>query len=148
MNISASSVNLFPNQAEAALDDLTIVRIRGELLLQQVSATAESDGFEVGFGICIVTQNAAGIGVSAVPAPIADIGWDGWMVHWHGQLIATAALSGGSNVPGATARLPIDSKAMRKLHLTDTVVAVLEVVENPTSVMQASFFGRMLSKLP
>ena len=100
-------------------DDLTIVRLRGSLVLGLESATAINDGFDVvSAGICNVTENAFGAGVTAIPDPIADIAWDGWLWHWDGSLMAlkVAALgdAGLSNI-GAYV-VPIDNKAVRNLN--------------------------------
>ena len=145
--IAASTINAFPNTAVAVLDDLTIVRTRGQLLLQLVSASARGEGFRWAFGMCIVSQNAAGVGVTAVPDPLADIAWDGWFVFETGHLDAIDATPDPAS-PGVAQVIVIDSKAMRKLHLTDTVIAMLSVTEQGTADMQGSLSTWILSKLP
>jgi len=147
--ISSSTQALFPVSAEASLDDLTIVRTRGLLTVQLISTAASLQGFEYGFGICVVTQNAAGIGITAVPDPLADQAWDGWFVYETGNMLSRAAISGGDDdSPTANLVIEIDSKAMRKTHLTDTIVAVISTLEVGTSIMQVSLATRILAKLP
>ncbi len=96
----------------------------------------------------IVSENAAGIGITAIPTPLIDIAWDGWMVHEQGQLMAqSTALSEGGGTQSQ--RVKIDSKAMRKFRATDTLVAVLQVTETGDGTsMNASLKSRMLVKLP
>ena len=53
--IAADAAVLFPSAAAANLDGLTIVRTRGELVLQLESSTAIGDGFRVAVGLCIVS---------------------------------------------------------------------------------------------
>ena len=96
-------------------------------------------------GICVVSQNAFGVGVTAVPDPIGDDAWDGWMWFWEGSLIVTDAtdpeLQGGG-----TARIPIDNKSMRKMNETDTLIGVVGVVETGTATMIAQLETRVLEK--
>ena len=145
-SISASGASLFGGTAVADQDDETIVRTRGRLLVQLVSADALSAGFEWGFGMCVVSQNAAGIGVTAVPSALTDIGWDGWFVHETGDVRATSSMQQADDA--WTQLVEIDSKAMRKLHDTDVIVASFDVLETPAAVMQVSLITRMLAKLP
>ena len=52
----AAGVQLFSVFSEAIVNDLTLVRIRGELNMAISSATSALDGFtRLGFGICNVT---------------------------------------------------------------------------------------------
>ena len=147
MSGTIASVLAFPTTSVANEDDLTIVRTRGELLVFLDAQTQVDSGFSYAFGMCIVTQNAAGVGVTAIPAPSADLAWDGWFVHLQGTVFASVADPVG-NVKN-THRYQIDSKAMRKMHLTDTVVAVFETfAELGTAEFSASFESRLLLKLP
>ena len=147
-SISASSSNLFTVAVAATLDDLTLVRTRGELLVaMQIVGGAAQEGFTWAFGMCNVTENAAGIGVTAVPDPQTDVAWDGWFVHEQGSLISQGTAIDESS-PTLSQRVPIDSKAMRKTHLTDVIVAVLGVTEiGAGSTMFASLTSRILDKL-
>ena len=115
---------MFGIAQEATEDGLTIVRTRGEFNAGLSLITGSLDGYpRVAFGLCIVNQNAAGVGVTAVPSPLDDIRWDGWFFHWIGSFIGLSATE--TNAAGvAIARVPIDSKAMRKLKSTDNVVGV------------------------
>ena len=144
--LTATSTVLFPNVAEAALDDLTIVRTRGQLMVQLITADAALAGFEWAFGMCVVSQNAAGIGVTAVPDPLSDIAWDGWFVYETGFAVSADA-SPSEAAPGSQLAISIDSKAMRKMHLTDTIVGVFAVTEIGTATMQAALATRILVKL-
>jgi len=132
------------------LDDLTIVRLRGELIVYLSALDLVAEGFRWFFGICIVSENAAAIGVTAIPSPLADIAWDGWFVYETGTLESASGTIGNSeNIGMINDRRTVDSKAMRKVHNTDVVVAVLETSElGDGSTMHASFSSRMLSKLP
>ena len=147
LQMTATSNNLFATATQLVADDLTWIRTRGELLLQMVTASAALDGFRWAFGMAVVTENAAGIGVTAVPNPIDDVSWDGWFVYETGDLRAITTTV-ASDSPGWEVRVPIDSKAMRKTHATDVVVACFGVVETGTASMQAALSLRGLVKLP
>ena len=146
-NVTAAQVTLFAVGSQANVDDLTLVRIRGELLVQISNASAVNSGFQWAFGMCVVSENAFGIGATAIPAPFTDIAWDGWMVHLQGSnfydtLDLTANLAD-------TVRVVIDSKAMRKTHATDVLCALLETHDEiGTASLDAHLVSRTLSKLP
>ena len=146
--IAADSNNLFPTNQQAVDSGLTIVRTRGEFLAYlTTSGGAATEGFRWAFGMCVVTANAAGIGVTAVPNPIDDIGWDGWLVYETGQ-IATMFTGFGEASPTQSVRVRIDSKAMRKFKETDVLVGVLGVFEQGAgSIMAAHLSSRVLLKL-
>ena len=147
LGVSASTNNVFPTAAQALSDDLTVVRTRGRLLLQLLTADAVAAGFQWAFGMCNVTENAVGVGVSALPDPLTDIAWDGWFVHETGFMIAVDSTP-AENACNACQVITIDSKAMRKTHDTDTIVALLAVTESPVATMQAHLSTRLLDKLP
>jgi len=151
--ISSATAVVFGTAAQAVVDGLTILRIRGELLIYLVTTDAADSGFqEIAFGMGIVSENAAGIGVTALPAPIGDIGWDGWMYYQTFALLSVDAVSAssvshsGSNPMTSALRIPIDGKAMRKIKNTDTLVAVLETsVEAGTATLEAQLNTRILT---
>jgi len=145
---SSTGTSLFPTAVQSLLDGQTIVRLRGELQARLTSADAVNSGLENAIGFCRVTEEAFNAGVASVPSPITDADWDGWMYHRYFTLKASAAadLTGPSS--GVAIRLEIDSKAMRKLALSDVLVAVVESVESGTAVEQMDLRTRVLLKLP
>jgi len=146
--VTATEAVVFPTGQAAQVDDLTLVRTRGELLAYlTVAGGAANEGFRCYFGICIVSENAAGVGISAIPTPLSDIAWDGWLVHhtFNVREVGTALADSLTQ----QVRIPIDSKAMRKMHQTDTIVAVLQTTEiGDGATMVCDFVSRMLLKLP
>ena len=147
--VSGNSTALFVTGAAAGLDDLTVVRVRGMVQVELNSVAAALDGFQrIGFGICNVTENAFGAGVGSVPAPLDDIGWDGWLWHWSGVLItASATLTNAEGVSSRT--IIIDNKAMRKTHLSDVLVGVGQFSgEVGTAVVGVHMETRILDMLP
>ena len=144
--VSADTSTLFGTQASANTD-LTLMRTRGRIQVGLTSVAAVLDGFQrVGFGMCVVSENAGIAGVGSVPTPITDIGWDGWFWHWLGPIIAvTATLTNG--VGSSSQYIEIDSKAMRKMRATDRIILVGEFSgEVGTAVLSVNGDTRLLSK--
>ena len=147
---ASTAVSVFATSIGADTAGFTLVRTRGELLLQLLSTSAAQTGFQWAFGMGIVTSKAFTIGATAIPGPLTEIGWEGWFFHSQGALKIGGALSANTVDAGPASfhRLPIDSKAMRKLNTDEVVVAVLETVEVGTSTMHAELRSRLLFKLP
>ena len=147
---SAGTPLLVPTNAQALIDGLTIVRVRGEMLLQLATIDASLSGFSrIGVGMCVVTENAFNGGSTTVPAPIADIGWNGWLWHWTGTITGTSsATTDVATSPAGIVRVPIDSKAMRIFKNTDVLIGVIEA-EDEVGVATANmmFNTRVLVKL-
>ena len=154
--ITASAKILGAQGSVAQTDGLTLVRTRGELVLALSAATATFDGFTGAFGIGLVSAQAFAIGLTAIPGPLAEEDWDGWLVHRYFHLVAFGPIV-AANVslePGqvhattAALRFEIDSKAMRKFQENMVLVAMLETVVAGTAVGRWYFDCRMLFKLP
>ena len=133
--------------SQALVDGLTLVRVRGSVAIDLSDVPIlGTNSFNLAMGLAIVSENAAGIGATAIPDPLVDAGWDGWFWHWMG--IAGTA-------PGVTAAangvqyVEIDSKAMRKWKNTDVMVAVIGTFEIGTAgSLITAWNTRLLVKLP
>ncbi len=131
------------NVAALALRPFTIVRTRGEIFYRS-DQVASSENYGGNFGIAVVFDQAAAIGVTAIPTPVTDIGSDLFFVYeqMYGQLDSADAIG----------RLEIghihtfDSKAMRKVNQSEDVVVVQETPSFINSFFQVQSF-RMLVKL-
>ena len=126
---------------------LTLVRTRGELLMFLSAADAVTSGFHGAIGIAKVTAAAFAVGVTAIPGPVTEDSWDGWLYHRHFALIAqNSSPTDGSVI--STLRLEIDSKAMRKFQEDEALVAIMEMTEIGVATMRFFANTRMLLKLP
>ena len=141
--------------ALAALDGLTLVRTRGSLLVQLVTASNAGDGFHGAFGIAKANSPALTAGIASLPTPNIEDDWDGWIYHRYFELIAGGAISeaSGSNEPGQGAvhqalRVEIDSKAMRKVAIEEGFYMAIDVIIVGTATMFWTANSRMLFKLP
>ena len=129
---------------------LTVVRIRGMMDLQLVSADAARSGYNWAAGIGIVQSDAFAGAVSGMPDPFTDADWPGWLWHQMGVLTApVAALSATLGNEAITRQsFQVDSKAMRKLRQSEVLFAIMEADELGTSTMDVKFASRVLVKLP
>ena len=133
---------------QQALDGgLTLVRTRGMLTLFISSGDAIASGYSGAFGIGICTAAAFAIGVTAVPTPIAErvAGGVNW-IFWEAFSCKVAAAN-EFGTEASVVRIPVDSKAMRKLDEGDTIYAAIEATEVVNAVMQIHFDSRLLVKL-
>ena len=96
--------------------------------------------------MCVVTENALGVGVTVLPDPRVDVAWDGWFVFETGWVTAFDGTMTGNEGDSWDRRL-IDSKAMRKTHATDVIAAVFSVREEATAMVEGFLSTRMLGKL-
>ena len=151
-SLTAAATLLWATASVPTSDGLTIVRTRGEFSAFISSATTALDGFvEYAVGIGLVTAQALAIGVTAVPSPLGEIGWEGWLWHHTGAALIQPQSTESNPIPmGPSAiRGEIDSKAMRKVGANMRVIGVFEVgAEVGTAVVEFSANTRLLSKLP
>ena len=147
--ISTSGKTIWSSSiSESVADEKTIVRIRGGGRILLKTAAAAGDGFLVALGICVAESVAATLGVTALPGPLTDSDWDGWM--WHKVLFCqsvTATIADGVNASSASVQYDIDSKAMRKWDQgAQLVIGMIETTELGTASMEHNASSRMLLK--
>ena len=144
---------VFPTAQAATTDGLTLVRIRGELAAFLTASNTQLGGWaQVAVGLCIVSENAATIGATAIPDPLVDIAWDGWLYHKLFLMQSIDALTPSEDAGDlgiAVARFDIDNKAMRKMRATDVLVGMVGFgAEVGTATMRLNLATRALFKLP
>jgi len=121
----------------------TIIRTRGLMTYRsdQVAASEVNIG---AFGIGVVTAQAVSVGITAIPHPVTDAAWGGWLWHSYFANRFNFASATGLQFDGVF-QIPVDSKAMRKIDEDERMVVV---IENSTAVgMQCSSQERVLTKL-
>jgi len=123
--------------------ELTLLRTRGILDMFLLSATSAGDGFFGAMGIGVFTDQAFTAGVASLPSPRTEQFSNAWLYHTYVSVHAGVAggLEGGRE---ATFRDMVDSKAMRKFDANQVMVAILDVAEIGTAVMQVHFDTRIL----
>ena len=111
----------------------TLVRSVGELMIKLDQQAVNESPFGA-FGICVVSDEAAAIGVTAVPTPYTDSDSDSWLLHqfW----AASMQFASGVGVWVQQQRYSLNSRAMRKLHGEETL---LLVIENGHAINGASY---------
>ena len=141
---SASAIILALTTAEKAKRPFTIVRTH--LVVQIVTDQLAADELQVGaIGGCVVSDQAVGIGVTAVPTPETDAASDFWFLHqW---LISDFALASSIGFDADAGHIyTIDSKAMRKVNEDEDIIFVIEGGSVLGSGVAIRAAGRMLIK--
>ena len=139
-----SSTSVIVGSGAASLrDGQTLARIRGNLRITARALAAAGDHMAGAFGIGIVKAPAFAIGITAIPTPITEQDDEDWL-FW-----SAIAVGGLVNEGLGLMNIPIDTKAMRKLSIGDTIYGCLEVgTEVGTVTMVAFFDTRALIFLP
>ena len=148
-SISSSSTTIIGSGAAIITEGVTFIRTRGSLQAFLKTSDGANGGFHCGFGIGVATAEAFAVGATALPSPLADASFDGWLYHRFFDchtFDATIASSMVNNL--AVVQFEVDSKAMRKVPAGVTIYAVLETVELQTATMSVFFDSRSLFKLP
>jgi len=130
------------------LPDLTLLRTRGRFHGVLTTGTA-GGGFTGAMALGIATAPAFAAGIASVPTPLAEPEWDGWIFWVPFSLTAVLAIaSPDSGGVSAHFDYEVDSKAMRKQRVGDTLYCAVEVVEQGTCIAEFSFLSRVLDALP
>ena len=143
--LTGSGNSVLGSGLQPVVEGLTLVRVRGHFGLTLNAATAIGDGYTGAVGICLVTNSAFAIGITALPTPLTELSWDGWLYHQFFDIRAGLDVALASNI---TRQIEVDSKAMRKVPVDMTIATILEVVEQGTAQIEVTFNSRVLFKLP
>ena len=135
---------------QVASGGVTVVRLRGEFTIWLRLATAIGDGFTAfALGVGVATTDAFSVGATALPSPTGDPDWGGWWYYsTYGALVSDSTTENFQG-PMSAIRIPIDTKAMRKIQPNETIFAAIGLnTEIGTATADFVFRSRMLVKLP
>jgi len=104
---------------------VTIVRTRGHVSIKPSDVTVDLN-IVGAVGIGIVSAEALGVGITAIPEPFTDADWGGWYYH----RMFSYALEVVSQIGEHFIEwdFEIDSKAMRKIGSNEAFVMVAESI--------------------
>jgi len=150
LTITSETIALFSVGIVGGGDGRTLIRTRGELLAYITATDNAAGGFaRIAVGIALVNPAAFAVGATAMPGPITDANWDGWLWYKTFALFTNTAFTLPSNDGPSSARFEVDSKAMRKWKSEDAVVGVAEAeTEIGTTTFKLELNTRLLEKLP
>lgn len=122
-------------------EDITLMRSRGQIVCRQNTEQPQGDEdlWQVSYGIGVAT--AAALDAGALPQPIADADWDGWLLY------GTVMPSGGDALWYTTHTF--DSKAMRRVEGGYGLFAAFQatlITGVGTRSIATGFFSRFLLK--
>ncbi len=130
--------------AEQAKRPFTIIRTH--LLVHIGSDQIAADELQVAaVGMCVVSDQASAIGVTAVPTPNTDADSDLWFLHQYVMSELAFASGVGLDAAGGHNYL-IDSKAARKVNNDQDVLLVGELVDGISNGLFMMTAGRLLIK--
>jgi len=130
--------------AEKAKLPFTVIRTR--LNVHIISDQLGADEFSmVGFGMCVVTEQAVSVGITAVPTPMTELRSDMWFVHQ--VMYNDFTFVSGVGFDSAGGRdYEIDSKAARKVNEDQEIIAVAENSSLTAAGCTLLIGGRLLIK--
>ena len=130
--------------AELAKRPFTIVRTHIELLFSSDQLTAD-EGQIGAVGMCVVSDQAEAIGVTAVPTPVTDLSSDLWFVH-RSMINEFAFITAAGFDGNGGSHYTVDSKAMRKVNDDQDVLMVVEIDGSLSNGASIRSMGRVLIK--
>ena len=101
----------------------TIVRVRGLLSVKTDQEAANESPFGA-LGICVVSEEAAAIGPTAIPGPYTNADSDLWMLHEFWSCPISLATAVG--IAQLDRQYQLDSKAMRKMTPEESLAVMIE----------------------
>ena len=107
-----------------ATDAATLVRTRGSVIIRAAAAAVGDSLVRGAFGQIVVSEDAAAIGVTALPGPLSDVEND-WFVWAPFTLAFDNTLTEFDSA--YFDRVLFDSRGMRKLKKGDGLVSMLEI---------------------
>jgi len=123
----------------------TVLRTRGIFTYMSDQAAANENVIGA-IGIGVVSEQAATVGITAVPHPSTDASWGGWLFHsYFGERVQFVSAVGVLSGSSFAQHIVIDSKAMRKVGEDYRLVMVVENTSNKG--MQYGLQTRILSKI-
>ncbi len=145
--LAAASTAVISNVTGAsvlALRPFTVIRTRGYLHLRS-DQTANTELYHAAWGMAIISNEAAAVGITAMPTPFTEMGSDLWFVFE--QLAGTNVVSSavGFDAIGGVSRV-FDSKGMRKVEDGQEITFVKETSSVSVGVTFLSA-ARLLLKL-
>ncbi len=101
----------------------TVVRTRGIITVYSDQTAANEEPFGA-IGMCVVSDQALAIGVTAVPTPITDSGSDLFFLHQY--FAAPVKATTDIAFANVSQTYGFDSKAMRKISEDESLIIVVE----------------------
>jgi len=112
----------------AFLTKQTIMRVRSGGFMCMLDATQQvGDFIEIAVGLCVASTDAVAAGAGSLPDAFADIGYP-WL--WWTAFHLRSELAAGVNDLGSSVYRsgPIDSKAMRRVSIGQSLIWVAEII--------------------
>ena len=118
----------------------TILRARGYVQATMDSTKQVGDNMTLTFALGIVSTDAFGAGAGSLPDPAAEPEYP-WL--WWGAMDLTAQVAAGDDAWGShSQRLEVDTKAMRRLNPSQSLIWVAEATSVAGAPVVEAIFGQ------
>jgi len=135
------------NAAALAARPFTVIRTLLHLSLKS-DQVAQTEAFDAAAGMCVISDQASAIGVTAVPTPMTDLGSDLWFFHkiLDGEFLFSSGVGFEAQGVVPSGGITVESKAMRKINDDSDLAIVTET--SAVSIGAIMYLaGRLLIKL-
>ncbi len=144
LTVTGGTITHTMTATELAKRPFTVIRTHIFIHITSDQSAASENQFGA-FGACVVSSQAAAIGVTAVPTPSIDAASDLWFLHgWFASSLLFASAVGFDASDGRV--FNYDSKAQRKVNDDQQIVLVAGLSGGVSSGIAVSIAGRMLIK--
>jgi len=124
--ITDTTPSFIGSVANATLDGLTLARIRGRVFFYLNSAAAAGDFIRGAIGLGLTSSEGTAAGIASVPTPVTEISAETWL-WWDFFSMRSVTDAEAINQGGmAQYMLEIDTKAMRKMNVGDSLYLAVE----------------------
>ena len=124
-----------------ALRPFTVVRTIGSLYARS-DQTGALEAYSVRYGHCVVSDQAAAIGVTAVPTPDTDVASDLWFVFE--EIFGTFGFISGVGALQLGEMVKFDSRGMRKVEEGQDMISVIEATSVSAGADTVTGFRQLL----
>ena len=125
------------NVAEMITEEpCTVLRIRGNIFCFAIPDAASDDDV-LGLGIIVQSIAQKDVGGASLDGPITDPS-SPWLWHQYVPLSANPATAGVADSIGLNVHVAVDTKAMRKVGISETVVLVAQLQTGQMSTVQVN----------
>ena len=139
--ISMTSETTFLANSLSSGVQTTVLRTFGEYVIQPESALVALDRAVVTVAIGVVSTDAFGVGVTAMPDPADEFDYP-WL-YWASHAIWAGTMSADPNSQATTVRKAFDVKSMRKINPRESLAMIVQYSNSAGTPPLAFFAGGM-----
>jgi len=126
---TAAGTAILGSFTAAGNEPYTVLRMVGELVVTPgITPVIAGDAAIMAVGVAVVTTDALTVGSSAMPDPAGEPDFD-WLWRYQAHMVFPFATADLAGLASESARIPLESKAMRKVSPRQSLVMLAEYVD-------------------